>query len=242
MRVRTGVDMATSYAAQCYDYTSYRDKISYSGPDEPKSLTLTFGFSGIVGLSEEFLDSPAFAYAAFRIVGQNGFGFLGANGTYGPGFGVALELNMFEKGLHVDLSDTLQLDEASLTGMTLTFQGRYSMKALRTVLGTYEYGIVGVAQDQIFGIPGGGSAFTDASHTITLQGISSPDGTPIDPGRLSFESGFRFKPAAVPEPSTIVTLGTGALCLLGYAWRRRRDGVSLSTEQKRTLRANFLSY
>jgi hypothetical protein len=110
------------------------------------------------------------------------------------------------------------------------------------VLGTYEYGIVGVAQDQIFGIPGGGSAFTDASHTITLQGISSPDGTPIDPGRLSFESGFRFKPAAVPEPSTIVTLGTGALCLLGYAWRRRRDGVSLSTEQKRTLRANFLSY
>jgi hypothetical protein len=41
------------------------------------------------------------------------------------------------------------------------------------------------------------------------------------------QHGFLYQPdvSAVPEPSTLTLLGIGAVCSLGYEWRRRRQGA-----------------
>lgn len=62
-----------------------------------------------------------------------------------------------------------------------------------------------------------GRATSDLLNTLSFTGVTLTDGTPA---AVTFDSGLRFGPAAVPEPSGLAMLGIGAAGLLGYARRR----------------------
>src|SRR5262249_41409501 len=45
-----------------------------------------------------------------------------------------------------------------------------------------------------------------------------------DQGRSVYQGYTISEPAAAPEPASLTLLGIGAVALLGYGWRRRREG------------------
>lgn len=85
-------------------------------------------------------------------------------------------------------------------------------------LGGYKWYVTMTASSSTYG--GSGSALL--GNTIALQAVTLIDGTAIDPAELSFDSGLKL--STVPEPSSIVMLGAGALGLLGCRGCRRRRG------------------
>jgi formylglycine-generating enzyme len=60
-----------------------------------------------------------------------------------------------------------------------------------------------------------GGSFSTYSNSLSSSYRGSPDPT--------FENdNVGFRVASVPEPSTFVLLGMGAIGLSGYAWQRRK--------------------
>lgn len=65
----------------------------------------------------------------------------------------------------------------------------------------------------------------DASHVLVLNSLDvnfeqhSEGNAPALFGHVVYERGDSV--VATPEPSSLVMLGTGAVCLVGWAWRRR---------------------
>jgi formylglycine-generating enzyme required for sulfatase activity len=62
----------------------------------------------------------------------------------------------------------------------------------------------------------GGSFGNDAN------GLASIFENPLSPTNTDFHLGFRVASLAVPEPGSIALVVAGGLCLLAFAWRRRR--------------------
>lgn len=61
-------------------------------------------------------------------------------------------------------------------------------------------------------------AFVDATHTLRLTAVTLEDGTPID---VTFDSGMRLSStASVPEPSSILMMGSGLLSMIVLRWKR----------------------
>ncbi len=59
-----------------------------------------------------------------------------------------------------------------------------------------------------------------ASGAATFRGLLAGDRPVVD------AYGLAIVPAAVPEPSSFVTAGVGAMMVLGYSWKRRRQGAA----------------
>ena len=80
-------------------------------------------------------------------------------------------------------------------------------------LGGYGWALGLVAQSYAFG---GTFASTDAGHTLGLESVTLPDGTPV---AATFDSGLQLQ--SVPEPTSLMMLmcGIGIIGLLGCTWR-----------------------
>jgi len=69
--------------------------------------------------------------------------------------------------------------------------------------------------------------FEDTTSTLQFPTKRIGDVFPGDPRTVFVGPNFTFTPTAVPEPSGLVLLGTGAIGVLGYA-RRRKAGRRLA--------------
>jgi hypothetical protein len=74
------------------------------------------------------------------------------------------------------------------------------------------------------------TGFGDFDHTMSLNSVTFIDGTtPEERGfDLEFASGMASPniTAAVPEPSSLIAGGIGALMVAGYSWRRRKPAIA----------------
>jgi PEP-CTERM motif len=203
-------------------YFSYRDRITYLGAGAPSSLRLTFAISGSLGFDHAF--EPLFVtggFAGFGIGAQNGFNFIGPNLGGAPsvvGLGSGYDVATDQQKLTVSTSETVSFSSLELVGTTLSFAGTYTFDVALSPYGTYDFGLYALTNNIV---SHDNSSFVDASHTVSFGQVFLPDGTAIDPGLLSFESGFRFQPSTVPEPSSYMLLGIGLIgCLVHTAQKR----------------------
>jgi hypothetical protein len=77
----------------------------------------------------------------------------------------------------------------------------------------------------------GGQYGTDAQHTAGIESVllEISSGVWVTPESLgmtvSLDSGMASPNTTVPEPSTLVLVGIGAINVLGYAWRQRQHAA-----------------
>lgn len=98
------------------------------------------------------------------------------------------------------------------------FSGRFSVDiTYNAALGGYAYNLVTIADAHSYV----GTAKADFGSTVNLVGITRTDGGALDDFDISFASGMRFGPLAVPEPSSWILLGTGGTAVFVGRLRRR---------------------
>ena len=64
------------------------------------------------------------------------------------------------------------------------------------------------------------TAFADWTNVNLKFEVANPSYDFVENGVAADLDAIVFSPQAAPEPSVIVLLGTGAIALMGYAWRR----------------------
>jgi hypothetical protein len=85
-------------------------------------------------------------------------------------------------------------------------------------LGGYGWALAMIASSEV-SAPGG-PASTDAGHTLQLQSVTLPDGTPVS---VTFDTGLQL--SSVPEPSTLTLSVISAVGCLVYCWLRRKPSM-----------------
>lgn len=218
----------TGYARSLI-FQSFRDQITYLGEGTPSSLLLTFRFAGQLGFSRRAEGGPITgAEAQFGIIGEDHFGFRRVTTSSRPQaslYGVQLtssyDYQQSRQEPQVIVGSLLNFDSGWLhaSETAVDFNGTYTLEVTRKADETYSFGITTYALNELYSILDF-TAFMDAGHTVGVTSVALSDGTEIDPGLLSFRSGFQFTTAAVPEPSTFVIACLGGV---GFAaWSRYR--------------------
>jgi hypothetical protein len=87
-------------------------------------------------------------------------------------------------------------------------------------LGGYQLNLYAAATTSSYGTA---SAFADFGHTFKLTAVTQADGSPLA-GPVAFDSGFSLNSdvTAAPAPAGLLLALTGAGCLGGVGWLRRR--------------------
>ena len=119
---------------------------------------------------------------------------------------------------------TVQIVENSSSGQTplgdsdsiADFDNTWSLYAEFTASGT---SLSGSVYDQKGGTLLASVSATDDSYSSGVAGVAVQVGDPAAALRGTFDN-----VGAVPEPSSMVLLGSGGLCALGCLWRKRRRG------------------
>jgi autotransporter-associated beta strand protein len=125
----------------------------------------------------------------------------------------------------VVLADNLTVRSGSANSWTLSFDTASSIAQSGT--GSYSLTMNGAGGTLILSGSDSdsytGGTNVEAGTLIVTNSEAIPNGTSLTVGAGALSIfGASNAPAAVPEPSTFVLLGIGAISLVGYAWRRRR--------------------
>ena len=201
-----------------YDAGTNTTTLVYSGTASVVSgLSAHVGYSLLGGYTgQENTQSPAFLRSSWDNGGGtllpanaaltetiSGAGALDTSGTQATTY-VLLHADVgFASGGGVTTSKWAEFEVPTDTPGTPWFENDSTVPIVLSSVG-YQLSTTPIPLDQL------NSAFEPAD-SFTPLGI--PDGTTLQPGE------------AVPEPGTIVLLGTAAIALLGYLWRRRRQAA-----------------
>jgi subtilisin-like proprotein convertase family protein len=153
---------------------------------------------------------------------------------------VISDLNfIFDRLLHTSVSD-IHLELTSPMGTNVVLLKAFTEGGILTGLGTPDDFIGTIFDDDaptnlIAGVAPYTGSFNIEHASVVTNPLSQFDGenalgtwtlfasdlAEFDVGKLKKWS-LRFKGDVVPEPSSIVLFGLGAVSLLGYGWRRKR--------------------
>lgn len=177
--------------------------------------------------------SPGFAFSTTPVTYQ---GVTFASIPNGSSGGAGLQANtdwspFFQNIPGASLGKALN-DSQGQTDVTMTFTN--SVSDVSILLSTNPVTTWTVTAFDINSNPLGSTTVTMAGQamavqaTLALSNIHSIEITePSDNGNITLFDDLSFQPAAspTPEPSTVALLGIGAVCSLGYRWRRRRQSA-----------------
>jgi hypothetical protein len=212
----------------------WRDIIRVSGAEPlPDSLRLTFAASGTINLVASGLGPAAYALVGFQM--QHAFAELlpqgvspGNNFNFGDTSGISASVGTLPKpgggitpfnvqgyagpSVHVDPTT----NTASISG-AVTWHSTFDI-AFSQSDGGYPFTLT--AYNQSDSLLLGSGTYADFAHTIQLTAVTLNDGSRV-PGVITFDSGFQL--SSIPEPPSLVVLGSAVLAGLGWiSWRHRR--------------------
>ena len=210
---------ARSYASSASE-AAWRDILYVNGATPPPVLRLSFQLSADLSIGGNYASMSGVSLAfSQNPVGlfEGGFGIpnVTAYPTAGQlyaervlGFGYGDKLNNLASG------DGFSWDSTQFAGTQFT--GTFHLDLhYNSTLGGYGWAVGMVAYTNV----SDDSASTDAYHTLGLQSVTLPDGTPVS---ASFDSGLQLR--SVPEPGSLALVSTGAAALFLRARLRRPGG------------------
>jgi hypothetical protein len=190
----------------------YRDTITVVNGAAPDILRLRFGVEGVLQASNTVYP----AGSTFLVYGVTGGSSPASaalnnwNNSFDDSNGGFVSLIASNTGIH--------LGNAAGFNTSLNPAGGYSVWGevdidVPLINGQYDFAVILSAYAYAAGPQGTQSASSDFGNTLTFQGVSLIDGTPVDPHNLRFDSGLSFDSTPVPEPSTWVLAVTGVFSL-----------------------------
>jgi hypothetical protein len=215
-----GVAYGSAVVAATYATGIWRDVLFLNGTGPlPSAVTFHFTVEGnMTGLSTPYLNSAIGIsyqdYFVAQVYAPSTTDFVRGGGT--PNTAV------FGLNVNSDGSTTPDIRgwDSFTAGPSGGFTGTFSYQAqYDPALGGYGFNVIeGVEALAYYN----NYAFVQWNDPLTANFVTNTDGTPLSGFTLSFDSGLTL-PSAVPEPSSLIPLGIGAVGLMGYGWRRRKS-------------------